>query len=366
MSKNPHPDFATWYATVDLGNSPKTLSARASGMATLLRGLNFDGCRDLLNVVFEQPGWLDQPGVAVIRECFRKADPAFPASANDAELKLLAEMALAIALERPTSRLSAGEVATLLYAALSNGSRAFSSVTDLSRRARDVVRREAVALRSRSALPRKPTSYVPSLALRSCFEGIDNPAEPEQCRALMDKVATRVAAAIGQSAEKARLEREALEKHLKVQDEELDLLWWTSNSWSETRGTSFSDLDLATRCLVAAVEAANRTQFVPGPSSVRGLLEKVVAAGDGSLTIKKAVNSVDTKWFQSIQIPNVTSCTPLHLALDMRLESGKSTTWSAQWSAVTKIDANCGRQAIEISELFYHERLLLAAYGVQK
>ena len=72
----------------------------------------------------------------------------------------------------------------------------------------------------------------------------------------------------------ARAERETLEHHIKLQDEELDLLWWANNGYSATGQALFADMHPGARAFVAAIEAASRTQFQPGPCSILGLLEK--------------------------------------------------------------------------------------------
>ena len=148
-----------------------------------------------------------------------------------------------------------------------------------------------------------------------------------------------------------------------MQDEELDLLWWASNGQSETLTASFADLEPGTRTFVAATEAANRTQVVPGPCSILGLLEKVGVQSDVELSIEDVVDSFDADCRQIVRVPNATVRTPLHLAMNMKEESQDSDTWSAHWSARTKVDVATKRRELEIAELFYQERLALGVFG---
>ena len=168
---------------------------------------------------------------------------------------------------------------------------------------------------------------------------------------------------MGRVAKQARIERETLQDQIKVQDEELDLLWWASNGQSDTLGTFFSTIEPGARPLLAAVEAARRTQIPLSPSSMLGLMEKVGVSAEETLSIADVVNAADSNWLKSIDISEITVRTPLHLAIKLRLQSPESSAWSSHWSAVTKIEATTKRKELEIADLFYHERLVLNAYG---
>ena len=336
---------------------------RSAGMTKIVRRLNVDRSSHLIDVILEQPGANEGPGADLVRKACRDPDPSFPTAGNDAEIRVLAEIALAIAMDREKENQLAGQVAILLFCALANGAREFSSVTDLPNRARDIVQRQGKLLRRRPRLPGKPRSYFGPLDLAGCLDGLVNIGDLNDARELMSRVSTKVNASLGQVADRARAEREALEEHIKLQDEEIDLLWWAANGQSETLRASFADLEPETRTLVAAAEAAHRTRVAPGPCSILGLLEKVGVRSDLELSIQDVVDSFDADSRQSIRVPDATVRTPLHLAMSMKEESQDSGTWSAHWSARTKVDVAKKRREVEIAELFYQERLALGVFG---
>ena len=115
--------------------------------------------------------------------------------------------------------------------------------------------------------------------------------------------------------------------------------------------------------LIAACEAADLTQFRPGPASIAGLLEKAGLKAHEKVSLAAVVNDCDTKWLRKIQQENVTAMTPIHFAIAQRLPSSSLTTWSDHWSDMTGIDASAERPEVKIAELFYQERILLDAYG---
>ena len=168
---------------------------------------------------------------------------------------------------------------------------------------------------------------------------------------------------MGTLAKQARDEREALESALRIQDEELDLLWWASNGQSETMRKQFSSMALKGKALIAACEAADRTQFQPGPASISGLLEKAGLKASEKVSISEAVNDCDEAWLRKIQKDNVTIRTPIHYAISQRLPSPNSNAWSAHWTEVTGIDASTKHSEVTIADLFYQERLVLDAHG---
>ena len=74
----------------------------------------------------------------MVRSACREFDPIFPVSGNEREISVLAEMALAIAIEKKKEDALSGRVAELIFSALANGYRDFSGVTDILNRARDI------------------------------------------------------------------------------------------------------------------------------------------------------------------------------------------------------------------------------------
>ena len=362
----PHEDFVTWYTAVDLGDTPKRIRTRASGTSNLVKKLNYDLCVDLVDLVLEVPRALETPGMAEVRGIFKKADGAFPTRGNDLEMKTLSEIALAILMASDTPSSLAGRVATLICTAMARGAREVASVTDIYSRARDAVQFQGRVLRGRGSLSAVAKNYYPTLVVQGVLDGLDNLADVGQAQTAFERMVRKSNAALLQIAKKAREERETLSRYIQVQDEELELLWWASNGHSHTHDMLFQDMTPAVRSLVAGVEAAARTQVVPGPSSILGLMERVGVGVESDISIAEVLNAADPTWCQSIGKKDATERTPLHLAIEMKLQSPDTDTWCGHWSTVTRIDIQEKRRGIEVAELFYMERLVLGAFGEQK
>ena len=362
----PHEEFATWYSAVDFGDSPPRIEARSNAITKILRRFTFQKAIHLVDVMLAERAGLEGAGAAMVRLACREVDPTFPISGNDREISVLAEIALAIAIDKKKEDDLSGRAAELIFSALTNGYRDFSGVTDILNRARDIIQSQGRLLRRRPRLPKKPRSYTRVLDFRNCFAGVQNLADVDQAKAFMDKVSKKISTNIQHVANVARIERETLEHHIKLQDEELDLLWWATNGYSVTAQALFADMQSGARAFVAAFEAANRTHFQPGPCSILGLLEKAGVVADSEISIEATFAEINTELMLTLRIPDVSIRTPIHLGLNMKHESSDSHTWLNHWSSRTGLDALVKRREVEIAELVYHERLVLGAFGDQQ
>jgi hypothetical protein len=81
----------------------------------------------------------------------------------------------------------------------------------------------------------------------------------------------------------------------------------------------------------------------------------------GKVTVAAAVSSLSETWLTDatggIDASPVTS--PIHFALEKRLETGPGDAWVAGWAAITDLPSDHGAPPATLGELFYRERLLL-------
>ena len=359
----PHPEFATWYSAVDLGDSNHRIDARSSAVSKIQRRLTYERATFLVDLMLAERVAMDGAGSKFIRTPCRETDATFPVSGNEAELVLLAEISLAIVMDRKREDSLAGKIAESIFSALANGRRDFSSVTDILNRSRDIIQRQGRYMRLRPRLPKKPKSYLASLDFTSCFRNVSDLSDMAQAKVMMNGVSVRVRNCIRRVANSARAEREALEHHIKLQDEELDLLWWASNGYSSTTRGLFAEMTSGARAFIAAREAAHRTQMRPGPCSVLGLLERAGVVAGSEVSIAEAFGTIDSELTHLLRVSNATIRTPLHLGITMKHESSNADTWLGHWSSRTGIDSVARCSELEIAQLVYVERLVLGAFG---
>ena len=358
-----HQEFPTWYSRVDLGDDDKRLSKRWAGVSRLVEDASCNDYEHLLDVFMAKPGVIDGAAGNLMRDAFTANDPTFPILDNEAEMTLLAEIILAVRLDRSEYDATAGYVANLIYSALHGGGVKVDSTTDLLRRAKYTMGYQGNKVRERTPLSDAPTTYIPSIKIDDCFDDDADLTDIETAKVILKKVVSKTTKAMGTLAKQARVEREVLEEELRIQGEELELLWWASNGQSETAEEQFYSMSNKGKPLIAACEAANLTRFCPGPASIAGLLEKVGLNVHEEVSLAAVVNDCDITWLRKIQQENVTTITPIHFAISLRLPSPSSTAWSDHWRNVTGIDPSAECSEVKIAELFYQERILLEAYG---
>ncbi|MCP1442496.1 hypothetical protein J3D54_001628 [Pseudomonas sp. GGS8] len=143
-------------------------------------------------------------------------------------------------------------------------------------------------------------------------------------------------------------------------EEELQMLWWLIGDHSGTLGKSFSDIDAALKPLILGNELGALTSISPGPASVRSLLTRAGVTAT-SIKVSEAVNAADADWITEItkcaRISPVT--TPLHFALEKRVDMGFDDAWLQMWATMTGLPSEASMPAAKLAELFYREHLFL-------
>ena len=81
--------------------------------------------------------------------------------------------------------------------------------------------------------------------------------------------------------------------------------------------------------------------------------------------IAAAINACDGNFLQELVegVEPAPVVRPLHFAIHRKLEAGDDKSWTANWSAVTGIDAELTLPGIGLGNLFYRERLCLKFGG---
>ena len=157
---------------------------------------------------------------------------------------------------------------------------------------------------------------------------------------------------------------ELLNRQISLGDEELQMLWWLIGAHSGIVNASFADIETALKPLVFGKELGELTHISPGPASLTALLTRA-GIKRGTLKVSASVNAADINWAaditKSIRISPVT--TPLHFALEKRVEVGSDEAWLPGWASMTGLPADASMSTVQIAELFYREHLFLHVSG---
>ena len=148
---------------------------------------------------------------------------------------------------------------------------------------------------------------------------------------------------------------------VRVQDEELQMLWWLTGQRSEDLDCAFGAVAADAQSLVFAKELADHTEFLPGPASVKGLLSRAGLKERKKIAISTAINAADSAWVRKFVPEGEPSpvSTPIHFGIKRQLETGQGEAWIAGWAAAVGVKATLAVSPLGLGVLFYRERLLL-------
>ena len=353
-----HDKFSRWYRAVSLDDGRERRKARWEGVSEIARNADRNTAEGLLRLAHKSRHAPAADVVGAIREAFKATDDTFEMSGNDRELQILAGACLAVMMETDED---VGAVAALIATTSGfGGARHPDLPMDLAALGETAIARMGDANRSRPSLeaylkaPRKLDfdNAATKISEEQTFESVSDAFKLS---------ATTVRATVSQLSKTLASAIDAIDDFLRVQDEELQMLWWLTGQRSSQLDCSFDAIPVDARPLVLANELARHTKFLPGPPSVRGILSRAGLKEHENVRIVDAVKAADCDWLQGLVAdvdPSFVS-TPLHAAIKRQLETGPGEAWVAGWTASTEVNDDYACSGLELGNLFYRERLLL-------
>lgn len=349
-------EFPRWYRAVDLGDNREKLDARWKGVSSLARAADRAMVETILAVVLKTRSRPDAQAIAALRSHFKAADDLFEMSNNDRELEVLSAAALATVLDgiEDVAAWAALSTSTALFA----GARAADFPYDFGGASEATIARISEGRRTRPRLPW--LGQVGRFAVDAdTIEKLKQAINHDTVVAAVNVVAAQANTVARDMAGKTNAALQAMEYYAAIQDEELQLLWWLFGGRSKMLDRPLADVPADAQAIVFASEVADATEFMPGPESVKPILSRAGLKERRKTGVAAAINAVDAELLSEIvrDIVPAPVVRPLHFAIQRKLEAGDDTSWIANWSAVTGIDADAALPGIELGNLFYRERL---------
>ena len=339
-----HEEFAVWYSAVSLGDDQARRQARWEGVSSVVEDANREMLEGLLRLAHQSRQRPAADVVYAVRQAFKATDNAFEMSGNDRELQILAGACLAVLMETDEDTGAAAALAATTAAL--GGGRQPDLPMDLAALGETAIVRWGEANRKRPFLTAQSSGEPPPSDLDKAAARV---MEEESWESVSDGFKC-VAATV-----------RTVDHFLRVQDEELQMLWWLTGQRSSGYDRAFDAIPANARPLVLASELADKTEFLPGPPSVKGILSRAGLKGRKKVPITVAVNAANPEWLRGLLgdvDPSFVS-TPLHAAIKRQLETGTGEVWIAGWAASTGVDAAYALSVLALGNLFYRERLLL-------
>ncbi len=352
-----HVEFPTWYKAVGVGDHGDRVVSRWAGVVNVLTEVDRKVVEALVRLAFHTRPAPQADVLQNIRDAFKKADPTFEMTGNDKELQILAAACLVALIERQGD--CGSEAAISVTTASFGGARMPTLPMNLASFGEAALRGRGSGVRS---IVRKAnlSLQVPKIDFEKAVAKV---TEQQDWNGVAQ--AFKLAAENAQSAFQnlARQHNNALSNAhdmIRVQDEELSMLWWLTGQHSEDLECGFEEVVSEAQPLVFAKELAEMTEFLPGPTSIKSILSRAGLKERKKLRVNAAVNALPAEWLAKLVTEDVSPITtPLHFAIQRQLETGPGDAWIAGWAAVTGVNGAYALPALTLSELFYRERLLL-------
>lgn len=351
-------EFPGWFAALSVGDDGTLRGLRYKGVIAAVASADAATIETWVRLAFKSKKAPSTAAIAAFRVPFG-VDETFPTSGNGRELQVLAAICLAQTMETGNRRATAALAVTT---ASCQKARTLKLPMDLVSRAEATILEIAEIRRSRPNISKFISDEARELDFTTANEKISaSPGFPA-----VEEALTEAADTVGNAFDVLTGELTAafdhLERHIKMKDEELQMLWWLIGAYSVDLDCDFSAIPEAAQPLVLATELATHTEILPGPSSVKGLLSRAGLKDRNKLTLAATVNAVPLEWAKTIieeeEFSPVT--TPLHFALARRLETGGGDdSWVANWASVAEIPATHDMSSLALGVQFYRERLLV-------
>ncbi|MFZ2989505.1 GTPase-associated system all-helical protein GASH [Ideonella sp.] len=351
-----HEQFATWYASLSLGQDAAHVERRWNALDALVDQMP-KGTLDLLvRLAFRAKVQMSGSEVADLRKKFA-GEGATP---GDEELIVLAAAALAWTMKQN------GELCSLAAAMVLTtsccGLRKLALPMDLVDLATTAWRLCAEDRRKRPSLdvPRAAATALDktevAAAVKSAAEG-DPGAAVQALAASLNKVIASF------SKRQAAVEMQ-FQNYTLLQDEELDILWWLHGGVSADLRSDFRDVPLQHRPLGIARELSTLTTVLPGPTAVPALLVRAGVSNSPKLTLVAAVQSMPEEWLGTalgdLKENSISPViTPILFALIRRKELGGEEGWAPAWSKLVSLDEAVELEAMQLAEAAYREFVLV-------
>jgi len=340
-------EFQRWYEAVQLTLDPQVMEARWAAVQALARSVTDAELEALARATFRSDQTTAKTGTVRTKLADKGGAMA------DEEFALLAAATLVEILQE--GHPAAARAATMIGTAHFKDRRVVRQPMDLvglGARARLALARTT---RRRSPLELEP---MPSLEVDT------TPAEEtEDSNESIRLLAGALTGAMQQLADRqADFEERAL-RHISIQDEELNMLWWLQGGRTQA-GQLFEEIPREQQPFVLARDLAEATFALPGASAIGSLLERAGIEDDEPLEISAAIQALPIEWLR-IALPEADKhkaspvTTPLHEGIRRRLEVRGENSWIAGWAGVCDIDTAVRLTPLQLADLCYCEQLLI-------
>jgi GTPase-associated system-like protein len=364
-----NPRFPDWYRSVTVTPVEGLILKRWNAIEQLAQNPKPEFVIALLRL-FLLPDSTESSVPEGLVEAFRANDEAFPSKGNLYEIRILAGVILRQIIEEKNS------VAT--FAALGIACASFAGLDAIPEKDHVEAAEEYLVNSSDSIRERVAPAAIkiPALTKEKVKELMPE-ASVQPNAQFQEALFNTLSALISQtstSLAQVQLGMQQQQHSIRVQDEELNLLWWLQTAFSRDLEKRFEEVEPSAATLLFPMELADLTVFVPGPNTIAGILShafrEVGVTNGAAVTLAQAVNSLPRNWrektVRKYDLGGLAEICPILLAVQKSLETDGIDEWLPVYRKASGIAADTSFETLRLSLQVYRERLLLRTIGVLK
>jgi hypothetical protein len=351
-----HEQFPLWHREISLSHDRESIERSWRGVAELTKRATARDIEGLVRLVFKIRQAPEKDVLDNIRLAL--ADPAADLQSSGRELEVLSGATLAALFAKCDG--AAAVAALAVTTAAMAGGRKPNLPVDLVSLAEASIPEISESLRQRPDLNRVGSADTPKVDFEKAIAKVKEVPNWDGVSQAFALAADATLAAINSM---ARIQKSAIQttsRFIKIQDEEIQMLWWLVGRRSWDFDCDFDALPPGAQPLVLSKEMADITELLPGPASTKALLARSGLKDRESTTIPAALNATDTEWLSNtvdgIDVSPVSQ--PVHFGIQRQLETGGGTSWVAGWAAAASVPPEHPMTPLSLAVQFYRERLL--------
>lgn len=346
--------FNVWYSGMEFGENPEVRAQRWAALQAATKSPSMTTLEVLVRLAFRTKMQQLATDAGQVRSQLAEGGPAL----LDEEAALLAGVALTIILGEKDA--TAAKAAALVTGASCAGLRMLKQPMDLVGLAISAQNYLAETARRRPPLEQQKR-VNPQIDITANLDALQD-GNIATVRSAIEALASASRQTLTAMATRQRSFETAVQGYVKVQDEELDILWWLQGGRCTRFDLPFEEVQAGFRPIVFAVELAALTKVLPGPTALPSLLSRAGVDDAVQLSIPAAVQGLPEEWLGRVlpedKVGKVSAtATPILEAVRRRQEADGQDTWVAVWGTVTGIDPTAQLPARQLAELLYRELL---------
>lgn len=347
-------NFFTWYSSMEFSGNGDVRLKRWNSLVAVSKAPSPSTLEVLTRLAFRAKLLPFVAEAALIREQLAEGGPPL----DDEELALIAASALSVILDRLDA--TSARAGALVKGASCAGLRVVKQPMDLVGMAKNAQAHLAETFRRRPPLEQQKL-VNPQIDIQASLDGLEE-GSVTTVRTAISALATATTKALTAMATRQRQFESAVQDYVRVQDEELDILWWLQGGRCTTFGMPFEDVPAEHRPLVFACELANLTKVRPGPTALQSLFRRSGVDHSTQTIIAGAIQGLPKEWLEhllpddKVDMVSIVT-TPVLEAVRRRKEVDGQDAWIAAWSSVCGINQDALLPALQFSEAVYRELL---------